>query len=277
MKRAIKHPLPRIRKLGWLAVGVGGAISLVSFSLAGIGIFSIPSSNLTSSAVGVTLANGSLQATNLLPGSPTNTVSMTLTNTGTGTEAFDLQFTGVSDTLTHFRDLGQLEFLVSTIRGTIIYSLDPASPHSIGISSPLTLTSLEGITIPIANAVTAQQHVSIPIAVELASGEGFGNAWNGKSATINYKIIATPSVSTSPSTTAASPPSTSSSKVVVPTTSAATTSPSELRLVTGPPQAPLDYTWDTEVMGLAIVGLGVVALAATGSKRRRNTRPRTLQ
>ena len=273
---------PRFTRLGWIAIAVGGSASIASFSFFGQGAFPAPASQFASASVGISLTNGSLQATNLLPGVPTNTVPLTLSNTGDLPENFDLQFTGVTDTLKVFGDLGQLEFLVTTPNGTITYRLDPGSSNSLGLSSPLTLPSLENITLPIANDVAPNQQVSIPLAVELASGEGFGNAWNGKSATISYRIVASQSAPTSshrPNTTPlVVTPSTPLSKtgrvpgsyisptghrVVAPVSASQSSAPTPVRLVTGPPQAPLDNGWDIELGG-GLVGLGLAGLGIAG-------------
>ncbi|WP_298381630.1 hypothetical protein [Ferrimicrobium sp.] len=258
--------------------------SIASFFFLGQGTFPAPASQFASASVGISLTNGSLQATNLLPGAPTNTIPLTLANTGDLPENFDLQFTGVTDTLKVFGDLGQLQFLVTTPKGTITYRLDPGLSNSLGLSSPLTLSSLEIITLPIADGVAPKQQVSIPLAVELASGEGFGNAWNGKSATISYRIVASESAPTSshrPNTTPllVTPPaplsktgripgsytSPTNHRVVAPVSASQSPAPTPVRLVTGPPQASLDNGWDIELggglMGLGLAGLGIAGIS----------------
>jgi hypothetical protein len=270
--------------LGWIAIAVGGLASIASFFFLGQGTFPAPASQFASASVGISLTNGSLQATNLLPGAPTNTIPLTLANTGDLPENFDLQFTGVTDTLKVFGDLGQLQFLVTTPKGTITYRLDPGLSNSLGLSSPLTLSSLEIITLPIADGVAPKQQVSIPLAVELASGEGFGNAWNGKSATISYRIVASESAPTSshrPNTTPllVTPPaplsktgripgsytSPTNHRVVAPVSASQSPAPTPVRLVTGPPQASLDNGWDIELggglMGLGLAGLGIAGIS----------------
>jgi|GEM_PF-4429835 len=260
--------------IGWStflgAACLGGAVVLESLT---VGVGQLPANLLASSTVGISLSQGTLQATNLLPGVATNTINITASNTGTVTEDLDLKITGVTDTLATIGDLGQLEFLIN---GTT-YSLDPSAHNLLGLTAPLTLGSLESLTIPIANLVPAKGRVTIPLAVELANGEGFGNAWNGQRATIGYEIVATqsaaPSTSTTPSTTVTSPhiPSTSIyPQSVLPAhrvvTNTKTAKPTPVKLVTGPPVAPNGSDPLTD-LGIAGVVAGVLGLL--GSQRRR--------
>jgi hypothetical protein len=267
--------------VGWSkflgAACLGGAVVLESLT---VGVGQLPANLLASSTVGISLSQGTLQATNLLPGVATNTIDFTASNTGTVTEDLDLKITGVTDTLATIGDLGQLEFLVN---GTT-YSLDPSAHNLLGLTAPLTLGSLESLTIPIANLVPAGGRVTIPLAVELANGEGFGNAWNGQQATIDYEIVATQSATptttpshttptTTPSTTVISPriPTTSvSPQSVLPAhrvvTNTKTAKPTPVKLVTGPPVAPNGSDPLTD-LGIAGVVAGVLGLL--GSQRRR--------
>jgi len=267
--------------VGWSkflgAACLGGAVVLESLT---VGVGQLPANLLASSTVGISLSQGTLQATNLLPGVATNTIDFTASNTGTVTEDLDLKITGVTDTLATIGDLGQLEFLVN---GTT-YSLDPSAHNLLGLTAPLTLGSLESLTIPIANLVPAGGRVTIPLAVELSNGEGFGNAWNGQQATIDYEIVATQSATptttpshttptTTPSTTVISPriPTTSvSPQSVLPAhravTNTKTAKPTPVKLVTGPPVAPNGSDPLTD-LGIAGVVAGVLGLL--GSQRRR--------
>ncbi|WP_298208770.1 hypothetical protein [Ferrimicrobium sp.] len=282
--------------MGWTVIAVGASASIATFALFGGNALPTPASAFVSASVGVGLTNGTLDATNLLPGVPTNSISFILTNTGTSAEDFDLQFTGVADTLASPSDLGQLAFLVTTSKGTITYHLDPSAPNSLDPSSPLTPASLERITLPIATGVAPNQQVSIPIAVELANGEGFGNAWNGKSATINYQIVASQSAPTAapppittprtvtprivtprivtPSTTLPavipSPTSRTSSThpVTAPVSKSQKTAPIPLRLITGPPTTPLNGGWEV-VFGGGLLGLGIAGISVLEVNRRR--------
>jgi len=223
------------------------------------------------------------------------TYTLTLTNTGTTSEDFDLQFTGVTDTLASFGDLGQLEFLVTTSKGTITYHLDPSAPNSLDPSSSLTLSSLKSITLPIATSVAPNQRVSIPVAVELANGEGFGNAWNGQSATISYRIVASqsaPAPTRRPSTTPLGviPPTTlpvvshapttshvpvsrassTTPRATAPVSTSHNSAPAPVRLVTGPPQSPRSSNWEM-VIGGGLLGLGIAGISVLEANRRRRS------
>lgn len=279
--------------MGWTVIAVGASASVATFALSGQGAFATPASAFVRASVGVGLANGTLQATNLLPGIPTNTVPFTMTNTGSASEDFDLQFTGVTDTLASFGDLGQLEFLVTTSKGTITYHLDPSAPNSLDPSSSLTLSSLKSITLPIATSVAPNQRVSIPVAVELANGEGFGNAWNGQSATISYRIVASqsapaptrrpsntplgvippttlPVVSHAPTTShvPVSRASSTTPRATAPVSTSHNSAPAPVRLVTGPPQSPRSSNWEM-VIGGGLLGLGIAGISVLEANRRR--------
>ncbi|MHB8189998.1 MAG: hypothetical protein ACYDHP_06200 [Ferrimicrobium sp.] len=273
----VRHWRVGFTQAGCILLGAGVMAAVVGLGLVPVWFPGL-GTKAASSSVGIHVSSGTLVATNLIPGVATNKIPLRFANTGTVFEDFNFQFSNVIDNLSHFADLGQLEVLVTSGAGVTIYSLNPGGASRLGLTKPLTLSGLQGDTIPIATGVAPGHGVSTTIAVELASGEGFGNAWNGRSATIDYKLVATQSAaipSTSPSQTSPVPNATTSptSATVNPATAssaAVKTAPATASTGSKPPTSiPTGGTIPTRTEPFVFLGAGLVLVGAGLERFRR--------
>ncbi|MHB8189995.1 MAG: hypothetical protein ACYDHP_06185 [Ferrimicrobium sp.] len=188
-------------------------------------------SNGSFSASGATVAETpayvTYVATGLLPNNvPTNPETFSMMNAGTVPEDFVLTINSVTSSDVSWASLAQLEFVVtnSDLNGgsPVTMTMNPyasncgnnTSASAIDIlplsdcNTPLTAAEVIGLTLPVgtdvpvggtygsANATLQMALAPTPTGTGApGAGQGWGaNDWNGKGATINYTITATPTV-----------------------------------------------------------------------------------